>query len=97
MVRIVLKIAFLKLRYPKGLTGRVPLCPIMALDMNLSYPNDHCHREHVKDINNRFEFRPTDSGQVLKLLNKLSLKGLASINYQVGLFVNVLTLFRHIS
>ena len=31
MVRIVLKIAFLKLRYPKGLTGRVPLCPIMAL------------------------------------------------------------------
>ena len=44
----------------------------MALDMNLSYPNDHCHREHVKDINNRFEFRPTDSGQVLKLLNKLN-------------------------
>ena len=31
MVRIVLKITFLKLRYPKGLTGRVPLCPIMAL------------------------------------------------------------------
>ena len=31
MVRIVLKIAFLKLRYPKGLTGRIPLCPIMAL------------------------------------------------------------------
>ena len=31
MVRTVLKIAFLKLRYPKGLTGRVPLCPIMAL------------------------------------------------------------------
>ena len=32
MVRIVLKITFLKLRYPKGVTGRVPLCPIMALD-----------------------------------------------------------------
>ena len=31
MVRIVLKITFLKLRYPKGMTGRVPLCPIMAL------------------------------------------------------------------
>ena len=31
MVRIVLKITFLKLRYPKGVTGRVPLCPIMAL------------------------------------------------------------------
>ena len=33
MVRIVLKITFLKLRYPKGVTGRVPLCPIMALDV----------------------------------------------------------------
>ena len=33
MVRIVLKITFLKLRYPKGVTGRLPLCPIMALDM----------------------------------------------------------------
>ena len=31
MVRIVLKITFLKLRYPKGVTGRVPLYPIMAL------------------------------------------------------------------
>ena len=34
--------------------------------------NDHCQRECVKGINNRFEFRPTDSGQVLKLLNKLN-------------------------
>ena len=60
--------------------------------------NDHCHREYVKGINNRFEFHPTDSGQVLKLLNKLNKsKGLVSINYQVGLFVNVPTLFRHIS
>ena len=32
MVRIVLKITFLGLRYPKGVTGGVPLCPIMALD-----------------------------------------------------------------
>ena len=31
MVRIVLKITFLKLRYPKGVTGRLPLCPIKAL------------------------------------------------------------------
>ena len=31
MVRIVLKITFLKLRYPKGVSGRLPLCPIMAL------------------------------------------------------------------
>ena len=31
MVRIVLKITFLGLRYPKGVTGSVPLCPIMAL------------------------------------------------------------------
>ena len=30
MVRIVLKTTFLKLRYPKGVTGRLPLCPIMA-------------------------------------------------------------------
>ena len=36
MVRIVLKITFLKLRYPKGVTGRVPLCPIMALDKRSS-------------------------------------------------------------
>ena len=35
MVRRVLKITFLKLRYPKGVTGRLPLCPIMALR------NDH--------------------------------------------------------
>ena len=34
MVRIVLKITFLKLRYPKGVTGRLPLCPIMALALN---------------------------------------------------------------
>ena len=34
MVRIILKITFLKLRYPKGVTGRVPLCPIMALGEN---------------------------------------------------------------
>ena len=31
MVRIVLKITFLNLRYPKGVTGRLPHCPIMAL------------------------------------------------------------------
>ena len=34
MVRIVLKITFLGLRYPKGVTGSVPLCPIMALGMS---------------------------------------------------------------
>ena len=33
MVRIVLKITFLGLRYPKGVTGSVPLCPIMALGL----------------------------------------------------------------
>ena len=32
MVRIAVKITFLKLRYPKGVTGRVFLCPIMALE-----------------------------------------------------------------
>ena len=32
MVCIVLKITFLKLRYPKGVAGRLPLCPIMALE-----------------------------------------------------------------
>ena len=32
MVRIVLKWTSLTLRYPKGVTGRLPLCPIMALD-----------------------------------------------------------------
>ena len=30
-VRIVLKITFLKLKYPKGVTGRLPLCPIREL------------------------------------------------------------------
>ena len=34
----------------------------LANDIPLSNNNDHCHREYVKDINNRF--RPTDSGQV---------------------------------
>ena len=46
--------------------------PKLANDIPLSYNNDHCHREYVKVINNRFEFRPTDNGQVLKLLNKLN-------------------------
>ena len=32
MVRIAVKITFLKLRYPKGVTGRVFVCPIMALE-----------------------------------------------------------------
>ena len=32
MVRIAVKIIFLKLRYPKGVTGRVFLCPIIALE-----------------------------------------------------------------
>ena len=36
MVRIVLKITFLELRYPKGVTGSVPLCPIMALNQSTS-------------------------------------------------------------
>ena len=31
MVHIVLKITSLKLRHPKGVTGRLPLCPFMAL------------------------------------------------------------------
>ena len=39
--------------------------PKLANDIPLSNNNDHCHREYVKGINNRFEFRPTDSGQVL--------------------------------
>ena len=38
MVRIVLKITFLKLRYPKDATGRLPVCPIMALDLPKQYP-----------------------------------------------------------
>ena len=47
--------------------------PKLANDIPLSNNNDHCdHREYVKGINNSFEFRPTDSGQVLKLLNKLN-------------------------
>ena len=46
--------------------------PKLANDIPLSNNNDHCHRKYVKGINNRFEFRPTDSGQVLKLLNKLN-------------------------
>ena len=45
--------------------------PKLANDITLSNNNDHGHREYVKGVNNRFEFRPTDSGQVLKLLNKL--------------------------
>ena len=31
MVHIVLEITFLKLRYPKRVTGRLPLCSIIAL------------------------------------------------------------------
>ena len=46
--------------------------PKPANDIPLSNNNSHCHREYVKGINNRCEFRPTDSGKVLKLLNKLN-------------------------
>ena len=40
MVRIVLKLTFLKLRYPKGVTGRLPLTPIMALANTYSLDSD---------------------------------------------------------
>ena len=46
--------------------------PKLANNIPLSNNNNHCHREYVKGTNNRFEFHPTDSGQVLKLLNKLN-------------------------
>ena len=46
--------------------------PKLANDIPLSNNNDHSHRKYVNGINNRLEFRPTDSGQVLKLLNKLN-------------------------
>ena len=47
--------------------------PKLANDIPLSNNNDHCdHRECVKGISNGFEFRPTDSGRVLKLLKKLN-------------------------
>ena len=54
--------------------------PKLANDVPLSNNNDYCHREYVKGINNRFEFRPTDSGQVLKLLNKLNKSKVAGLN-----------------
>ncbi|CAH3032195.1 unnamed protein product [Porites lobata] len=37
--------------------------PKLANDIPLSNNDDHCHREYVKGINNRFEFHPADSGQ----------------------------------
>ncbi|CAH3190744.1 unnamed protein product [Porites evermanni] len=52
--------------------------PKLANDIPLSNNNDHCHRKYVKGINNRFEFRPTDSGQ--------SLNGLAP-NYLSSKFI----------
>ena len=45
MVRIVLKITFLGLRYPKGVTGSVPLCPIMALATQCVILT-HCYVTH---------------------------------------------------
>ena len=42
--------------------------PKLANDIPLSNNNDQCHRKYVKGINNRFEFRPTDSGEVLKCI-----------------------------
>ena len=46
--------------------------PKLAIDIPLSNSNDTCHLEYVNDIDNRFEYRPTNSRQVLKLLNKLN-------------------------
>ena len=54
--------------------------PKLANDIPLSNNDDHCHREYVKGINNRFEFHPADSGQVLKLLNKLNKSRGAGLN-----------------
>ena len=45
---------------------------IVANDILLSGNNGHCHQKYVKGINNRFEFSPRNSGQVLNLLNKLN-------------------------
>ena len=54
--------------------------PKLAKDIPLSNNDDHCHQEYVKGINNRFEFHPTDSGQVFKLLNKLNKSKGAGLN-----------------
>ena len=50
MARIVLKITFLELRYPKGVTGSVPLCPIMALGSIAAWISvEHKMRRSYKD------------------------------------------------
>ena len=55
VVRIVLKITFLKSRYPKGVTGRLLLCPIMALAIDygsafvLFYYHDICTKRDAPD------------------------------------------------
>jgi len=46
--------------------------PKLDNDIPLSNKNDHCHQKYVRSINNRFEFCPTNGGQVFKLLNKLN-------------------------
>ena len=46
--------------------------PKLANDIPLSNNNGHCHQKYVKSTNNRFEFHPTNSEQILKLLNKLN-------------------------
>ena len=54
--------------------------PKLANDIPLSNNNDNCHRKYVKGINNRFKFCPTNSGQLLKLLNKLNTSKGAGLN-----------------
>ena len=46
--------------------------PKLADDIPLSNNNGHCHQKYVKSTNNTFEFHPTSSEQILKLLNKLN-------------------------
>ena len=46
--------------------------PKLANEIPLSNNNGHCHQKYVKSTNNRLEFHPTNSEQILKLLNKLN-------------------------
>ena len=54
--------------------------PKLANGIPLSNSNDTCPLEYVKGIDNRFKFRPTNSRQVLKPLNKLNKSKGAGLN-----------------
>ena len=63
--------------------------PKLASEIPLN--NGSSYQEYITDLDERFQFYPTDNNQVLSLFkNLINRKELVSMEYLVGLFLNAL-------